>query len=104
MRTWNCRNIRKSEEAPEGVPEMFFNLPAIVGFPKKDDNVSEKEIQFDEETVVIAQYSIYFDKEIYELPICYTKNNKLGIPCNPDEGLSFYINIFECFEKGGFPL
>ena len=83
---------------------MFFNLPAIVGFPKKDDNVSEKEIQFDEETVVIAQYSIYFDKEIYELPICYTKNNKLGIPRNPDEGLSFYINIFECLEKDEFSL
>ena len=47
MRTWNCRNIRKSEEAPEGVPEMFFNLPAIVGFPKKDDNVSERDVQVD---------------------------------------------------------
>ena len=26
MRTWNCQNIRKSAEAPGGVPEMLFNL------------------------------------------------------------------------------
>ena len=52
---------------------MLFNLPAIVGFSKKGTCVSERDIQLDEETVVIAQYSTYFDKEIYELPICYTK-------------------------------
>ena len=83
---------------------MFLNLPAIVGFPKKGANVSERNIQVDEETVVIAQYSTYFDREVYELPICYTKNNKLGIPRDPDEGLSFYINILECLEKDDFPL
>ena len=93
MRTWNCQNIRKSAEAPGGVPELLFNLPAVVGFPKKCTNAIERDIQVDEETVVIAQYSIYFDKEVYELPICYTKNNKLGIPRDPDEGLSFCINI-----------
>ena len=102
MRTWNGRNIRKTAEAPGGVPEMFLNLPAIVGFPKKGANVSERDIQVDEETVVIAQYSTYFDKEIYELPICYTKNNKLGIQRDQDEGLSFYINILECLEKYDF--
>ena len=73
MRTRNCRNIRKSAETPRGVPEMLFNLPATVGFSKKGTCVSERDIQLDEETVVIAQYSTYFDKEIYELPICYTK-------------------------------
>ena len=104
MRTWNGRNIRKTAEAPGGVPEMFLNLPAIVGFPKKGANVSERDTQVDEETVIIAQYSTYFDKEIYELPICYTKNNKLGIPRDPGEGLSFYINILECLEKDDFPL
>ena len=104
MRTWNGRNIRKTAEAPGGVPEMFLNLPAIVGFPKKGANVSERDTQVDEETVIIAQYSTYFDKEIYELPICYTKNNKLGIPRDPSEGLSFYINILECLEKDDFPL
>ena len=93
MRMWNCQNIRKSAEAPRGVPELLFNLPAIVGFPKKGTNVIERDMQVDEETVVIAQYSAYFDKEIYELPICYTKNNKLGIPRDPDEGFSFCINI-----------
>ena len=41
MRTWNCRNIRKSEEAPGGV---LFNVPAIVGFPKKGANLSEKDV------------------------------------------------------------
>ena len=40
---------------------MLFNLPAIVGFPKKGTYVSERDIQLDEETVVIAQYSTYFD-------------------------------------------
>ena len=104
MRTWNGRNIRKTAEAPGGVPEMFLNLPAIVGFPKKGANVSERDTQVDEETVIIAQYSTYFDKVIYELPICYTKNNKLGIPRDPSEGLSFYINILECLEKDDFPL
>ena len=46
-----------------------------------------------------------FDEKIYELPICYTKNNKLGIPRVPDEGLSLYINnILECLEKSDFPV
>ena len=83
---------------------MLFNLPAIAGFPKKGTNVSERDIHVDKETVVIAQCSTYFDKEIYELPIYYTKNNKLGIPRDRDEGLSFYINIIECLEKDDFPV
>ena len=45
MRRWNCRNIRKSAEAPGGVPEMLFNVPAVVGFPKKGINVSKRDIQ-----------------------------------------------------------
>ena len=73
MITLNCRNIRKLAEAPGGVLEMLFNVPA------------------------------YFDKEIYERPICYTKIIKLTIPRDPDEGLSFYINILECLEKDDFP-
>ena len=43
MRTWNCQNIRKSEEAPGGV---LFNVPAIVGFPKKGANLSEKDVNY----------------------------------------------------------
>ena len=42
MRTQNCRNIHKSPEAPGGVPEMLFNLPAIVSFPKKGTNISKE--------------------------------------------------------------
>ena len=67
-------------------------------------NISKRDKQDDEETVVVAQYSTYFDKEIHEPPICYTKNNKLRIPSDPDEGLSFYINILECLEKDYFPV
>ena len=78
MRTWNCRNIRKSAEAPGGgVSKMLFNVTAIVGFPKKGTNVRERDIQIAKETASIAQYSAYFDKEIYELPICYTKIKKI---------------------------
>ena len=49
---------------------MLFNLPAAVGFPKKGTNVSERDIEVDEETVIIAQYFTYFER-----PLCYTKNN-----------------------------
>ena len=73
MITLNCWNIRKSAEAPGGVLEKLFNVPA------------------------------YFDKEIYERTICYTKINKLTIPHDPDEGLLFYINTLECLEKDDFP-
>ena len=104
MRTWNCRNIRKSTEAPGGVPEMLFNVPAIAGFPKKGTNFSERDIQIAEETLGIAQYPTYFDKDIYELIICYTRINKLTIARDSEEVLSFYINILECFEKDGFPV
>ena len=90
MRTQNCRNIHKSPEAPGGVPEMLFNLPAIVSFPKKGTNISKRDKKD--------------DKEIYEPPMCYTKNNKLRIPSDPDECLSFYINILECLEKDNFPV
>ena len=83
---------------------MLFNVPATVAFPKKRTNVSDRDIQTAEETVGITQYSTYFDKEIYELPACYTKINKLTIPRDPDEGVSFYINILECLEKDDFPV
>ena len=53
IRTWNCRNIRESAEVPAGVPEMLFNVPAIVGFPKKGFNVSERDIQIPEETLLL---------------------------------------------------
>ena len=55
--------------------------------------MSVKEIYTLTKRVVIAQCSTYFDKEIYELPIYYTKNKKLGIPRDRDEGLSFYIKL-----------
>ena len=80
-------------EARGGVPEMLFHVPAIVGFPKKCTNVSERDIQIAEETLGITQYPIYFDKDIYELAICYPRINKLTIPRDPEEGLSFYINM-----------
>ena len=66
--------------------------------------MSVKEIYTLTKRVVIAQCSTYFDKEIYELPIYYTKNNKLGITRDRDEGLSFYIDIIECLEKDDFPV
>ena len=87
MRIWNCRNIRKSAEAPGGVPKMLVNVPAIVGFPKKGTNVSEKNIHIAEETLGIAQYLSYFDEDIHGLTICYARINKLTIPRDPEEGL-----------------
>ena len=86
-------------EASRGVPNILLNVPAIVGFPKYGTNITERDIQFAEETAGITQYSTFFDKEIYELPISYTKINKLTIPRDPDEGLSFYINILKYLEK-----
>ena len=66
--------------------------------------MSVKDIQIAEETLGIAQYPTYFDNDIHELTICSTRINKLTIPRDPEEGLSFYINILECFEKDGFPV
>ena len=83
---------------------MLFNVPAIAGFPKKGINVSERDKQIAEETLGIAQYLTYFDKDIHELTICYTKINKLTISRDPEVGLSFYINSLECSEKDGFPV
>ena len=98
------RNQHIESFSAEGVPGMLFNLPVIVGFPRKGINLSERDIQVDEETVVIAQYSTYFNKEINEVPIWYTKNNKLGIPRDSNDSLSFHINILECLEKDDFPV
>ena len=83
---------------------MLFNVPAIVGFPKNGINVSERDIQIADETLGVAQYPTYFDKDIHELTICYTRINKLTIPRDPEEGLSFYINTLDCSEKDGSPV
>ena len=104
MRIQNCRNIRKSAGAPGGVPMMLFNVPAVVRFPKKGTNVCEKDLQVAEEALGIGQYPTYFDKDIYDLKICYTGMKKLTIPRDPEEGLSFCINIVECSEKDDFPV
>ena len=63
MRTWNCRNIRKSAEAPGRVTEILFNLPAIVGFPKKGTNVSERDIQVDQETSLLLNILLILIKK-----------------------------------------
>ena len=99
MRTQNCPDIRKSTAALEGVPQMMFNVPSIPEFPKKGANVSERDIEIAKQTVGITQYPTYFDKDIHELAIGYTKINKLIIPCVPGEGLRFYIYILQGFEK-----
>ena len=51
---------------------MLFNVPAVVRFPKKDTNVSERDLQVAKEVLGISQYPTYFDKDIYDLTICYT--------------------------------
>ena len=96
------RNERIESFSAEGVPEMLFNLPVIVGFPRKGTNVSERDTQVDEETVVIAQYSTYFNKEINEMPICYTKNNKLGIPRAQMKVYHFTLTSYNVLRKMTF--
>ena len=83
---------------------MLFNVPAIDGFPKQGINVSERDIQIPKKHSVLLSIPTYFDKDIHELTICYRRINKLTIPRDPEDGLSFYNNILECSEKDGFPV
>ena len=34
LMTWNSQNVRQSAAARGGVPDVLFQIPATVGFPK----------------------------------------------------------------------
>ena len=102
VRIWNIRKIRKSSTSPGGVPEILFNALSTVRFDKKGYSVDDIDLRVAQDIIGIDQHPLCKNDQIHELLICYTNIYKLEVRCDPEDAITFYVEILECLEQDGF--
>ena len=66
VQTWNARNVRQSSSAPGGKPEILFNLPETIGFPKQGSQVDADTSRIAEETIGNDHHPVWINKDLHE--------------------------------------
>ena len=102
VRIWNIRKIRKSSTSPGSVPEILFNALSTVRFDKKGYSVDDIDLRVAQDIIGIDQHPLCKNDQIHELLICYTNIYKLEVRCDPEDAITFYVEILECLEQDGF--
>ena len=102
VRIWNMRKIRKSSTSPGGVPEILFNALSTVRFDKKGYSVDDIDLRVAQDIIGIDQHPLCKNDQIHELLICYINIYKLEVRCDPEDAITFYVEILECLEQDGF--
>ena len=102
VRIWNMRKIRKSSTSPGGVPEILFNALSTVRFDKKGYSVDDIDLRVTQDIIGIDQHPLCKNDQIHELLICYVNIYKLEVRCDPEDAITFYVEILECLEQDGF--
>ena len=102
VRIWNMRKIRKSSTSPGGVPEILFNALSTVRFDKKGYYVDDIDLRVAQDIIGIDQHPLCKNDQIHELLICYINIYKLEVRCDPEDAITFYVEILECLEQDGF--
>ena len=102
LRLWNTRRVRKSANAPGGIPEVLFNVPTVAGFRDRGVIVDDADIESARSVLGIhyPPFSTYDD--LHELLICYIHIYNLTIPRDPESGLDLYIELLQCLNNDGF--
>ena len=102
VRIWNMRKIRKSSTSPGGVPEILFNALSTVRFDKKGYSVDDIDLRVAQDIIGIDQHPLCKNDQIHELLICYINIYKLEVRCDPEDAITFHVEILECLEQDGF--
>ena len=102
VRIWNIRKIRKSSTSPGGVPEILFNALSTVRFDKKGYSVDDIDLRVAQDIIGIDQHPLCKNDQIHELLICYINIYKLEVRCDPEDAITFYVEILACLEQDGF--
>ena len=102
VRIWNIRKIRKSSTSPGGVPEILFNALSTVRFDKKGYSVDDIDLRVAQDIIGIDQHPLCKNDQIHELLICHINIYKLEVRCDPEDAITFYVEILECLEQDGF--
>ena len=102
VRICNIRKIRKSSTSPGGVPEILFNALSTVRFDKKGYSVDDIDLRVAQDIIGIDQHPLCKNDQIHELLICYINIYKLEVRCDPEDAITFYVEILECLEQDGF--
>ena len=102
VRIWNMWKIRKSSTSPGGVPEILFNALSTVRFDKKGYSVDDIDLRVAQDIIGIDQHPLCKNDQIHELLICYINIYKLEVRCDPEDAITFYVEILECLEQDGF--
>ena len=101
---WNIRKIRKSSTSPDGVPEILFNTPSTVRFDKKGYSVDDLDLRVAQGIIGIDQHPFCKNDQIHELLVCNINIYKLEVPSDPEDAITFYVEILECLEQDGFQI
>ena len=104
VRIWNIPKIRKSSTSPGDVSEILFNAPSTVRFDKIGYSVDGTDIRVTQDIIGIGQHPFCKNDQIHELLICYINIYKLEVRCDPEDAITFYVEILECLEQDGFQL
>ena len=104
VRIWNIRKIRKSSTSPGDVPKIYFNAPSTVRFGNKGYSVDDLDLRAAQGIIGIDQHPFCKNDQIHELLICNINIYKLEIPSDPEDAITFYVEILECLEQDGFQI
>ena len=104
VRIWNIWELTKSSTSPGGVPEILFSATPTIGFGKKGYSVDDLDLRVAQDIIGIEQHHICKNDEIHELLMCYVNIYKLEVPRDPEDAITFYVEILECLEQEGFQI
>ena len=104
VRIWNIRKIRKSSTSPGGVPEILFNARSTFRFDQKGYSADDLNLRVAQGITGIDEHPFCMNDQIHELLIRYINIYILEVPCDPEETITFYVEILECLEQDGFQI
>ena len=104
VRIWNNRKIRKSSTSPGGVPEILFSARSTVRFDQKGYSVNDLNLRVAQGITDNDDHRFCMNDQIHELLIRYINIYILEVPCDPEDAITFYVEILECSEQDGFQI
>ena len=101
-RTWNTRNVRQSESAPGGKPDILFNVPETSGYINQGIHIKFDDVDIAEAIIGIDHYPVWKSKDLHELLVCYININRLKVPTNSENAIDTYVKLLSILQNDGF--
>ena len=99
--TWNSQNVRQSAAARGGVPDVLFQMPGTVGFPKSRNQCRKAQWWCSGRCSRSKFNTIFWNKDLYELFECYVHIHSLILPEDLESGIQFYAEVLIFLQNDG---